>query len=135
MLKIGTAATPNQQAITGECLALVIQHIGQATVGVAGCRPHLQVAAAKSYLVTMLYVTIRAVGAAGLGDSNLAAKLAFEHPAPGDVVCMHVRLQGGHEPEAEFVEQRGIAPDLFENRVDQHGLPRIPIAKQIGIGR
>jgi len=83
----------------------------------------------------MFHIAIRAAGPAGLRNNNLTAKLALEHPAPGNVVCMHVRLQSRHQPETKFIKQRGIAPDLFEHRVDQHGLPCLPIANQIGIGR
>ena len=48
LLKVGPPAAPDHQAIAGEGHAAIVEHIGQATAGVAGCCPDLQVALAES---------------------------------------------------------------------------------------
>ena len=77
---------------------------------------------------------IGADGAALLGQHDLAAAGALEAPGPGDVIGMHVRVQRGHQAQAQLAQQRQIAPLVLEHRVDQQGLGGCRIAQQVGVG-
>ena len=48
---------------------------------------------------------------------------------------MDVGFQRRDELEAELPDERDVAPDLLEYRIDQHRLVARPIAQQVGVGR
>ena len=51
------------------------------------------------------------------------------------MVGMDMGFQGGPQGQAEFAQQRAVAPGLLEHGVDQHRLPAAGIGQQIGVGR
>ena len=90
LLEVGAATAADQQRITGEGHAAVVQHTGQAAVGVAGRGPHLQITCAERHPVAVAQQTVRQAGAGRLGQGNLAAAGLLEPPGAGDMVGMHM---------------------------------------------
>src|SRR5690606_31909612 len=75
-------------------------------------------------------------GCAGSGrDGDLASGPAFQHGCAGDMVSMHVRIEGIAQPEVELAQQRGVAAGLLEDRIDQDRLARVRIGEEIGESR
>jgi hypothetical protein len=64
-LEIGAAAAADQQAIAGEGHALVVEHEGQAAIGVPWRRAHAEAAAAEFDRVARVEQPVGAGGAAG----------------------------------------------------------------------
>ena len=65
---------------------------------------------------------------------DLAATALAQEPRASDVVGVHVSLERVAQLQAQFPDQRGIAPGMLEHRVDQHGLVRTLVAEQIRVG-
>jgi hypothetical protein len=134
LLEVGAAAAAYQQAVAGEGHAEVVQHIGQATVGVAGRGAHGQVAAAEIDAVAVLQRAVDAVGAGCCGQCDVAAAALAQAPGAGDVVGVDVGVERGAQAQAQFLQQRQVARDLFVDWVDQQRLAAVAVAQQIGVG-
>ena len=122
LLEVGAARAADQHAVAGEGHALVVEHVGDAAVGVAGRRPHLERAAAEGHAVAVWQQPIGARGAARLGERDLAAEPLLQQPGAGHVVGMDMGLERPQQLEPELVDQGGVAPHLLEHRIDQHRL-------------
>src|SRR4051812_9566514 len=86
MLKIGTSAAANQQAVAGKGHAFVIEHIGQASVGVAWSGAYLKRPSAELHLLAMREIAICPNCPASLRQGNLAVELLLQQPRAGDMV-------------------------------------------------
>jgi len=64
LLEIGPPAAPDQEAIAGERHAAIVEHIGQAAIGMAGRPAHLQVPPAKGDHVVRHQIAVGRLGAA-----------------------------------------------------------------------
>jgi hypothetical protein len=79
-------------------------------------------------------VPVGALRAARPGERDRRAQAPFEQRRAGDVVGMHVRFEREFELQAQFLDQRRVAPRVLEHRVDQHRLARERIGEQVGVG-
>jgi hypothetical protein len=80
----------------------------------------------------------RAVGARGAGrfrKSDIATQLLLQEPRAGHVVGMDVGVQRPQQFQPQFADQRRVAADLLEHRIDQDGFARNRAAQQVGVGR
>ena len=82
----------------------------------------------------MVQKPVGALCARVFGKQDLAAAALLEQPGRGHVVGVHMRIQGGHEPQAQLAQQGAIALLVFEDSVDDHGLARLAVAEQVGVG-
>src|SRR5437762_1519350 len=93
LLEIGAARAADHDAVAGEGHALVVEHVGDAAVGVTGRRPHLERAAAERDPVAILQRAIGTGRAARLREGDLAFLALLQQPGAGHMVGMDMRLQ------------------------------------------
>jgi hypothetical protein len=62
------------------------------------------------------------------------AEEAKRNTQGGDVVGVHVRLEGVDQPQPELLEDREVGVDLLDDRVDEHRVARDGIGDQVGVG-
>ena len=134
-LEIGAAGAADHQAISGKGHAAVVEHKGQAAIGMTGGGAHHQPAAAERHDIVLAQIAVGAGRAARLCEHDPAAGALLQQPGAGHVIGVDMGFQSGDELEAELAEERDIPPDLLEDGVDQDRLAARPIAEQIGVGR
>ena len=135
LLKIGSPAAADQEAVAGERRAFIVENERHAALRVAGCRADLEITAAKLQAVAVLQVAVRTLCAAVRRNGDLAAAQRFQQPGTCHVIGMHVRVERRDELQLELVDQRRIASRLLEHRIDQHRGFAAPIGEQIRICR
>jgi hypothetical protein len=135
LLEVGAAAAADQQAIAGERHRAVIEDKSEAAGGVARRRAHHQPPPAESDDIVLHQIAVGSGNAARLRHHDLTAGALLHQRGPGDVIGVDMGFQRGDEVEAEFGDERRVAPHLLENRVDQHRGAALAVAQQIGVGR
>jgi hypothetical protein len=135
LLEIGAAAAADQEAITGERHAAVVQHIGQAAVGMARGRANQKSPATEGNDIVLYQAAVGTRGTAPRRQHDLAAQASLEQPSTGHVIGMNMSFQGRDQAEAKLIDKSRITTDLLEHRIDQHRLAAALIAEQIGVGR
>ena len=133
LLEIGAPAAADEERIAGERHRAVVEHVGGAAAGVAGRGARFQMLFAERDLLGGPQIKIGALGTTRRRDRDAAAELLLEEPGAGDVVGMHVRLEGELELEAELLKKRRVAPRLLEHRVDQQRLARGRVGQKIRV--
>jgi len=113
---------------------VVVEHEGDAAVGVAGGAAHLHEALAEGHPVTMLQGTGDIGGAGGGGEADGAAGGLVHQPAAGDVVGVGVGVDRGHQADSEFPDQGEVALVLLEHRIDQQAQAGGHVSQEIGEG-
>ena len=135
LLEIGAAAAAHHQAIAGKRHAAVVEHIGQAAIGMARGLAHQQIAAAKGDDVVLHQIAVGARRTALGGQRDTASGPLLQQPRAGHMVGMDMGFERVDELQAELGDQRRVAPDLLEHRVDDDRGPARAVAEQIGVGR
>ena len=64
-----------------------------------------------------------------------ASCLLFHQPGAGDVICMAMRIDCVQKLEIKFSNQSEIPSALLENRIDNNGLARTLISKEVRVRR
>ena len=126
LLEVGAARAADHDAVAGEGHALVVEHVGDAAVGVAGRGAHFQRAAAELDAVAVAELAVDARGAGRGREGDAAAELLLQQPGAGHVVGMDVGVERPQQLQPELADQRRVAADLLEHRVDQHALRARP---------
>ena len=132
ILKIGAAATVNQQGIASQHAA--IHGIGKMIVGVAWGMQRCERDAPNAERPAVLQ---RDIGAGQLIQrrmGNAAAGLLLELARRRDMVGMDMRIHGVSQLEPKRVDLGQIALPGRQYRVYQNGLPGLLATEQIGIG-
>ena len=97
---------------------------------------NLEIAAAELHAIAVREIAVGARQRRSPRESAIALpQLLLEQPRAGDVIGVHVRVERRDELEAELVDQRGVAPRLLEDRIDQHRLAAAAIGQQVRVGR
>jgi hypothetical protein len=81
--------------------------------------------------VAVTHHHVRAFRARLGSDHDAAAEPLLQEPRRGDVVGVDVGLERVEEPEAELVDQCGVARDLLEDAVDEDRLARGLVGEEI----
>ena len=130
LLKVGATAAVDEQRVACEDSAhrLVVER--QAAVGVAGRSEDLEVALAASPRHDLARPELHVgVGTRGRGDAGAeAAHGLLEPAAAGDVVGVHVRVEGERECAAELADVLEVALDVLGDRVEDDRL----LARRVG---
>ena len=134
LLEVAAATAAHQQGIPGEGDRLVVQHVAQAAIGVAGCAAHLHMSAAEAHPIAVVQWLGDVLGAGGGGQGDRRTGGLVHQPAAGDVVGVGVGVEAGHQVDAQFADQGVIALMLLEHRIDQHPFAGGHIGQQIGEG-
>ena len=134
VLEIAAAAAAHQQGVTGEGQRLVVEHEGEAAIGVAGGGAHLEAAASEGDPIPMRQGPRDVLGACLGGQGDGATGGPVHQPAAGDVVGMGMGIQAGHQIDAELANQGQIAVVLLEHRIDEHALGAVHVGEQVGEG-
>ena len=113
---------------------MVVEHIGETAIGVAGGGAHLQGPATEGHPIAMAQGEGNVLRADGGGQANGAAGGLGHQPASGHMVGMGVGVEGGHQGEAQLLHQGEVAGVLLKHRIDQHPLSAGPVREQIGEG-
>jgi hypothetical protein len=71
--------------------------------------------------------------AARRGKRDAAGEALLEQRSAGDMVGMHMRVQGKLQLQAQLLNHRPVAARLFEHRVDQHGFVGALVPQQIAV--
>ena len=132
-LEVGAATAADEERIARERHRAIVDHVGDAAIRVAGGGPGLDVALSELNLFARFDIAIGADSAAGAGQDDAAAELLAQQPRAGDMIGVHVSLEGPGELEAELVDERGVAPRLLEHRVDQQRLTRRGVGEKIRV--
>jgi hypothetical protein len=116
---------------------VVVGHVGDASIGVAGRGAHFQIPFPEDHPVAMIEPQIRPLdrSAVALRNADSAAGRLLHQPRAGHVIGVAVRIEHGEQHQPEFLHQRPIAEVLLEDRVDDHGLQALRVAHHVGIGR
>ena len=70
LLEVAAAAAAHQQGVAGEGHGLVVEHEGEAAIGVAGGAAHLQVAAAEGHEIAMAQRKSHVLGPGHSGQAD-----------------------------------------------------------------
>ena len=136
LLKVGAAAASYEERVSGEGqgLAVGLDHEGQAAVGVPGGATNLECVATKAQHIPMLEVVVHA---GHLGHGRHAAErpgLLAQLARAGDVVGVHVGVEGVDELETQLGDELQVSVDALDHRVDDDGLAAARIGEQVGVG-
>ena len=134
LLEIGAPAAADEERIPCKRHALVVEHVSEASVRVAGRGAHFQPPLAEFNPVALAQVAIRTFRPAFRRDGDAASPPLLQQPRAGHVIGMDMCLQCPLQRETQFADQRRIAPHLLKDGVDQHGLARARISQKIGVG-
>ena len=134
LLEVTAAAAPHQQGVAGEGHGVVVEHKGEAAIGVTGGGAHLQLPAAEADAIAAGQGAGHVFSPGGGGQANGAARGLVHQPAAGHMVGVGMGVEAGHQLNAQFPDQGQVAVVLLEHRIDQHPLARAPIGQQVGEG-
>ncbi len=129
LLEIGPAGAADEQAIAGERERPIVEHERDTSIGMARCRAHFEMARAERDHLTAGQHSIRALRAAGGTQRDAAAGATLEEPGPGDMVRVHVRVDGPGEAKPELFDKGRVTQRLVENRIDEHCGPTVGITQ------
>ena len=101
----------------------------------AGRGAHHQAAAAEDDDIVGHQKAVGAERAARRRNHDPAAGALLQQPGAGHVIGVDMGFEGRDQRQTQLADQRHVAPDLLEHRVDQHRLAARPITQQIGVGR
>ena len=104
-------------------------------VGVARGVERLQRECAEADRLAFADLQISTRRRALFGDRGERSACLPQPGGTGHVVGVDVGLDGVFEDQAELIEQRQVALDSFEHRIDQYRLARLIAPDQISVGR
>jgi hypothetical protein len=135
-LEVGAPATADQQRVAGEEAhrgAAAPQEAGAAR-GVPRRGDRLEAFLAEGHRVAVEQRPVVAVGQAVRADRRRRAGRGLQRCRPRDVVGMDMGVDDGDEPQAVRGQQREVALELRQHRIDHHRLAAGVIAQQVGPG-
>ena len=110
--------------LAAEGQGLVVEHKGEAAIGVARCASYLQAALAEAHPIAVPQGQAHVLSADRCRQADRAAGGGIHQPAAGHMVGVDVGVERGDQIDGQFADQREIAAVLLEHRVDQHRLSR-----------
>ena len=105
LLEVAATAAAHQQGIAGEGHASVVEHEGDAAIGVAWGAVHLHGPATERHPISVMERQRDVFGAGGGSQADGRAGGLMHQPAAGDVIGVGVGVQTGHQADAEFADQ------------------------------
>src|SRR5215471_15224945 len=93
LLEISAAAASDENAVAGERHGFVVEHITHAAMGVPRRRADFEIARAKTDLIAMLEVEIRALRTARLPYSDAASHALLQEPCARDMIGVNVGIK------------------------------------------
>ena len=105
LLEIGAPAAADQQGIAGEDHRLVVEHEAQAAVGVAGGGARDQGVPPELDPVAVVHPNVATAGAPVGGDDRAGAQPLADLRGAGDVIGVHVGLEGVDQLELQLGHQ------------------------------